>query len=946
MKKIFSLFIKDVQHALKTPMVLIVILGLCILPSFYAWFNLKSSWDPYSNTKGIKVAVVNFDEGATVQGKHVNVGKSLVKELKTNDQFGWVFVDSLKDAKQGVRLGKYYAMIHIPEHFSEDMTSIFDKKPKRAHIDYQVNQKINAIAPKMTTAGATAITKTLNDKFVEAATQAFLKESNSLGIDLEKKLPLYHKIENAVFQAEAAIPKMEKFSAAVQKIDAHQGDINQYAEEFYALESYKDEINSGAAKLIKANQHAGEINEAGQMIVGLNSKMSNIEAALNKAQQFEERFPEINAAVAKGIDATNKASEVLSTAQNRMPQVHARLNQAQDATSKADTKVESAEEKVSSEEVDTEEKVTTEGSSTQENQTTSSEQKIEIPDSTEAVTTESVTTELPSTEAKKTATMQTVAKTKDEPLTQSDLEPAKQALSEALRAMAGLVKDNAAAQKDTLSALKDHQPSKDNMKVIAQNIGQTIQLQKEVADVLQQSSIDTSQIEEALNNSNNALAVVQKQLENGQIDASSISRAEEALSVIQNMDMQSILLQGLETIDSGLDTAAMKLRDAEQFANKVDGILTEAQQVTSAANERLVTINNELPALEERFKEVNANVQSNFPAFKARVAEASQFVQNELPGVLNDLSRISHFAQNDLPGVMSKYDETADLLRNNLPGAEKGIHDLAEFSRNDLPGIEKDIKKAADKFRELDKKDVMNKLIKLLRNDLQGEADYFSDPIQLDEKQMFPIPNYGSASAPFYTALALWVGALLSSNLLTTELKDQSLKGIYSLRELFAGRLLLFLSIGIIQSVIVVIGNFFILDAYAKHPVMNLLFAVLVSIVFTSIVYTMVSLLGNVGKALAIILMVLQISGGGGTFPVQVTPHFFQMIHPFLPFTYAVDLLREAVGGIVPELVTLNISRLLIFFIGILAIGYGLKPKFEPIKKRMIKTSEESTIVE
>ncbi|TDM13831.1 YhgE/Pip domain-containing protein [Macrococcus bovicus] len=941
MKKVFSLFIKDVQHALKTPMVLIVILGLCILPSFYAWFNLKSSWDPYSNTKGIKVAVVNFDEGATVQGKHVNVGKSLVSELKTNDQFGWVFVDSLKEAKQGVRLGKYYAMIHIPEHFSEDMTSIFDKKPRRAHIDYQVNQKINAIAPKMTTAGATAITKTLNDKFVEVATQAFLKESNSLGIDLEKKLPLYHKIENAVFEAEAAIPKMEEFSAAVQKIDAHQGDINRYAEEFYALESYKDEINSGAAKLIKANQHAGEINEAGQMIVGLNSKMSNIEAALNKAQQFEERFPEINAAVAKGIDATNKASAVLATAQSRMPEVHARLNQAQDVTDKADTKVESAEEKVSSED-----KVTTEGEASEGDGTTSSEEKVTIPATTEAATTETASTEAPSAEAKQTATMQTVAEVKNEPLTKTDLEPAKQALGEALQALADLVKDNAAAQKDTLSTLKDHQPSSDNMKVIAQNIGQTIQLQNEIIDVLSRSSIDTSQIVNALKESNDTLAVVQKQLENGKADAASISRAVEALSVIQNMDMQSILLQGLETIDAGLDTAALMLADAEEFANKVDGILTEAQQVTSAANERLVAINNELPALEERFKEVNANVQSNFPAFKARVAEASQFVQNDLPGVLNDLNRISRFAQNDLPGVMSKYDQTADLLRNNLPGAEKGIHDLAEFTRNDLPGIERDIKQAADKFRELDEKDVMNKLIKLLRNDLQGEADYFSDPIQLDEKQMFPIPNYGSASAPFYTALALWVGALLSSNLLTTELKDQSLKGVYSLRELFAGRLLLFLSIGIIQSIIVVLGNFFILDAYAKHPVMNLLFAVLVSIVFTSIVYTMVSLLGNVGKALAIILMVLQISGGGGTFPVQVTPHFFQMIHPFLPFTYAVDLLREAVGGIVPELVQKNISRLLIFCLGILGLGYGFKPKFEPIKNRMIKTSQESTIVE
>ncbi|GGA96924.1 phage infection protein [Macrococcus hajekii] len=939
MKKIFNLFLIDVKHALKTPMVLIVILGLCILPSFYAWFNLKSSWDPYSNTKGIKVAVVNFDEGATVKGKNINVGQSLVKELKTNDQFGWVFVDSLEDAEQGVKLGDYYALIHIPRHFSADMTSIFNKKPKRAHIDYQVNQKVNAIAPKMTNAGATAITKSLNDKFVEAATKAFLKESNDLGANLEGKLPLYHKIENAVFEAEAAIPDMEKFSAAVQKIDEHQGDINQYANEFYALESYKDEINEGAAKLVRANQHASEINEAGQMIIGLNSRTNEIEAALNKAQQLEEKFPEINAAVDKGIQATEKANQVLSVSQSKMPAVHERLNQAQSKTQRADKKVESVEEAIPKSEIPQTELPAAEKAIISENPAID-EEKVSLE---ERVTTESITAENPVTEA----VVQLKAVTQQQPeVTKTDLVPAKEALSEALNALTDLVKENGQGQYDILEALKTDKPSGDNMEIIAQNMNQTVQLQNQVLEVLKSSDIDTMTIQNALQNSNDTLSVVAGQLTQGHIDITAIQSAQNALRQLMDMDMQSILLKGLNTIDGNLDDLSAKLAEAQSFASSVDDIIARAQTVTISAHERLITINQSLPAIENRFKQINGTVQSNFPAFKSRVNEASLFVQNDLPGALNDLNRISQFAENDLPDVMSKYDETADLLKNKLPGAENGIHQLAEFARNDLPGIETDIRKAADKFRELDNKDVMNKLIKLLRNDLQDEANYFSDPIQLDEKAMFPIPNYGSASAPFYTALALWVGALLSSNLLTTELKDLKLKGTYSLRELYAGRLLLFLSIGIIQSIIVMLGNFFILDAYAKHPVYNILFGVGVAIVFTTIVYTMVSLLGNVGKALAIILMVLQISGGGGTFPVQVTPQFFQVIHPFLPFTYAVDLLREAVGGIVPELVVKNISRLAFVFMLVLSIGYGLKPKFEPIKLRMIKTSKESTIVE
>src|SRR5699024_9189716 len=104
------------------------------------------------------------------------------------------------------------------------------------------------------------------------------------------------------------------------------------------------------------------------------------------------------------------------------------------------------------------------------------------------------------------------------------------------------------------------------------------------------------------------------------------------------------------------------------------------------------------------------------------------------------------------------------------------------------------------------------------------------------------------------------------------------------------------MSIGDRQSIIVSLGDMFILGAAIDNRLLFILLSVLVSIVFISIVYTLVSLFGNVGKALAIVIMVLQIAGGGGTFPIQVTPKFFQAIHPFLPFTYAVDALREAVG--------------------------------------------------
>lgn len=954
MKNAFQIFLHDLKNIKRTPSFIILLLGLSILPSFYAWFNLKSSWDPYSNTEYLKVAVINHDTGAEVQGKKVNVGNQLVTNLKENKKFGWVFTEDLKEANKQLEYGNYYAIIHIPKHFSDDVTSILRKKPKRAHIDYKVNQKINAIAPKMTNAGATAITQSLNEKFVDSATKALLDESNRVGIKIEDKLPLYHKIENSVYEAEKAIPEMQKFKKTVNKIDSHQGDITKYADEFYQLSEFEGKINDGAGKLIKANEHAADINAAGQMIININNNMPQIENALQKANTIEQKFPQINDAVAKGIQATSTAQSAITGAQGAMPGVHEKISNAQNVTQGVQGAAGEAERLL---ENSTESKT--------KNSTETSLPSGEEP-SSEQASSENATIEQPSSEKNvKEEAKQTEA------LKKPDLLPAKQALNDGLLAISELTKEEAAATQDTINQLDElskQSPGSSevlakNIEVYKHNLEQSIAYYNEVIKLMNQAEKlglgDTSKINAQLNQSIDALTKLNASLDttlngargNGKVsfDNSAIQNALKALSSLEafaSADMKQILTDGLASIDSNLDTIAGKLSNASQFANDVDRILADAVQITSNAHETLLTINAELPALEQKFSRINQTAQANFPTFKSKVGEASNFVESELPSVLGDLNRLSNFAAKDLPSVMAKYNEASKLLQNNLPGAQDKIHELAVFSNEELPGIEKEIKQAADKFRELDKNDTFNKLIKLLRNDLEDQSDYFAEPIQLDETQVFPIPNYGSASAPFYTALALWVGALLSGNLLTTELKDKSLIGKFSLRELYLGRMILFLLLSVAQSTIVVLGNLFILDAYAKHPVYNVLFAILVGLAFTIMVYTLVSLLGNIGKAIAIVIMVLQIAGGGGTFPIQVTPKFFQTIHPFLPFTYAVDLLREAVGGIVPEIAFTKLGMLYLIAGLTFAFGLALKPRFEPIKKGFYARSKASNLVE
>lgn len=215
--------------------------------------------------------------------------------------------------------------------------------------------------------------------------------------------------------------------------------------------------------------------------------------------------------------------------------------------------------------------------------------------------------------------------------------------------------------------------------------------------------------------------------------------------------------------------------------------------------------------------------------------------------------------------------------------------------RNDLPILEDSIRKAAATIRQIKDEVDLGEIAELIGGDIKSKSDFLANPVVLKENKLYPIPNYGSAMTPFYVVLSLWVGGTLLISLLRTGVDTEGI--VYKRYQLYFGRLLTFLTVGILQALVAVLGNIFILKCYVVGKVWFVLFAVLISIVFVTIVFTLVSVFGNVGKGIAIVFMVLQFSSSGGTFPISTTGHFFQILNPFMPFTYAISLMREAVGG-------------------------------------------------
>ena len=161
-----DIFKNDINTVIHSPVVLFVLLAITVIPSLYALLNIQATWDPYSSTSNIKVAVVNGDSGYTYNGTQYNIGDSLVEELKNNDKFSWQFVDE-KTAREGVKNGDYYAALLIPSNFSQQIFSIDTSNPQSAQIEYLVNDKLNAIVPRMTNAGADTIQTQINDEIVK-----------------------------------------------------------------------------------------------------------------------------------------------------------------------------------------------------------------------------------------------------------------------------------------------------------------------------------------------------------------------------------------------------------------------------------------------------------------------------------------------------------------------------------------------------------------------------------------------------------------------------------------------------------------------------------------------------------------------------------------------------------------------------------------------------------
>ena len=699
MKKVFEIYKKDLKNIFLNYGALIVVLALCILPSLYAWFNIKASWDPYaeSATSGIKIGVVNKDVGATLNGKELNLGNDVVDELKSNTQLGWQFV-SEEEANKMVEEGKYYAMITIPENFSKNLTSIVGENVTKGDIIYTVNEKINAIAPKLTDKGASSVQQKISEAVVSSVSDAVFGMGNKIGVELENQIPKIDTIYNSLLD-----------------IQGHFGNINDI------------------------------VNLAGEGAEQLKTLVSGI--------------------------------------QNDIPLIEQTINNAQ--------------------------------------------------------------------------------------------------------TLSGEVKDFLSTSKNSLS-----------------NIAPII---KNDINIVNQISTEVSKYTDAVINAINS-------------------------GVENSPEMIDSLIEKLNSISNSASSLTGILETMNKFSpGKFDDIISTLQGVNDNVNSAISALNtvktniangqapdlsllNNVITIADDISNITSDLYNNFDAN----------IAGKISTIFDDAYTVADNAANVLEQAETKLPQVTDILNTVYQVADKGIEGI-EFVKEKLPEAEDMINDLVSKISGIKDSNDLKEIIDLLKSDVKKRSDFLAEPVNIIENKLFPMGNYGTGMTPFYTVLSLWVGLLLLASMLTTEVH-----GEYSSTQQYFGKLLLFLTIAIIQAIIVAVGDLYLLKIYCVNPVLFVIGSVFTSIIFTFILYSLVSVLGNVGKVLGIVLLVIQIGGSGGTFPIQLTPKFFQIIHPFLPFTYAISFAREAIGGVVQNVLMQDVIVLLVYGAIFILISIFLK---KPINK-------------
>ena len=720
MKQVLHILTRDLSRLMRNWVAMLVIVGVCLLPSFYAWFNIAANYDPYSNTAGIQIAVANNDLGAQsdLVGT-LNAGEKIIENLRENEDLGWVFLDEAQ-AVEGVRSGAYYAAIVIPADFSECLVSVLSGELRQPAFHYYLNEKKNAIAPKITDTGASTIQEQVNSEFVSVVSETAAEILEDAAADLESEMDTTQQ---------SLLTRLEQVTANLAGYQT-------------ALDQFQEALDQGDGDITQARDALQQVRQAAE------------EGALALEQGAK--------ALSSGREDAAQLSEILSNA----------LHDGEDL----------------------------------------------------------------------------------------------------------LVDISNTAGKD-LGGLDG------KIQTVSSRVGEALGFLEDVIAL------------------------------NGQI-----------IESLERLDTQ---IPG----SPAADLIAQLTEENQRHQSLLDDLKAANNAVSSASGTAADTAS-----------ELSRLVRKNQRALREVRADFTQNIQPELGTSMDNLAALS----GEMAGILSNIGPTADQLDGVLTSLQSNLETAGQTlasTASTLSAVQAQLEQVRADLSGLQSLELYGDLRTLAGLDAQTVSDFMASPVELTTQVLYPVENYGSALGPFYTNLAIWVGGIVLIAILKLEVdRDERLRRLRAAQAYF-GRWLLFVLLGLVQALIVCLGDLYLLDIQCVAPAHFLLAGLVASLVYVSIIYALSVTFKHIGKALSVILVILQIPGSAGTYPIEMTPAFFQWLHPLLPFTYGIDAMREAVAGFYAGHYWQNLLCLAAFFPLSLLIGLGVRPWMLNLNRMFDKRLEQTDLM-
>lgn len=396
---------------------------------------------------------------------------------------------------------------------------------------------------------------------------------------------------------------------------------------------------------------------------------------------------------------------------------------------------------------------------------------------------------------------------------------------------------------------------------------------------------------------------------------------------IFNSSVAGIEAKGDEKINSQINT----------IRGQFDLVKSDADHVGSSSAVAVANSNDLIDKIQAELEHCSNDIAVLKDTYSSSVKpQLSSTVTNAQAALNTTVNALSSFNLNlgSTDNVLTSYSDTLADGNTNLDTTLELAQELSDY-----------IKTLTENMSELSDNENYNKLIEVMDSNPELLGEFASSPVSLDTVRIYPIENYGSAMAPFYTVLALWVGALILVAII--HVKVHPIPGVSGIcpRHAYFGRYMLFFLVGQLQTLITVLGDLHFIGIQCEHPVMFWFAGAMCSFVFTLFIYSLTVALGNIGEALAVVVMVVQVAGAGCTFPIETLPKVFHSLYNYLPFQFGMNAMKEAIAGLYENSYWTYIAKLSVYLLVSLFIGLVGAIPFRKLNKIIDKNKEKSGIM-